>query len=133
MKEPIAESSSSTTANSDSVISEPTSNVVESLIKMKEAIAESSSSASTSNVNEGELINNFLENNPTQLTVYGLFCLQAGLEEQKLCVFFHNNHFNTMFRYLGELYILVTDEGYMDQPGVVWEKLTEVLSLNILL
>ncbi|XP_076948881.1 uncharacterized protein LOC143621299 [Bidens hawaiensis] len=145
MKEPIAESSSSATVNSDSVISEPTSNVVESLKKMKEAIAESSSSASTSNVNEG--IKSFLILCTTKMCpfdfkklikVLDLFssfrgtiacrlrCLQEGLEEQKLCVFFRNNHFNTMFRYIGELYILVTDEGYMDQPGVVWEKLTEV-------
>ena len=29
-----------------------------------------------------------------------LFCLQEGLKERELCVFFRNNHFNTMFKVL---------------------------------
>ncbi|KAK9059411.1 hypothetical protein SSX86_022031 [Deinandra increscens subsp. villosa] len=99
---------------------------------------------------QGELIRNFLKNSANQLTIYGLFCLQDGLKERELCVFFRNNHFNTMFKvgsraikfskfdsfvcYLtssfmqfeGELYILATDQGYLNQPDLVWEKLNEV-------
>lgn len=75
---------------------------------------------------QGELINNFLENNRSQLTFYGLFCLQEGLKERELCVFFRNNHFSTMFKFEGELYLLATDQGYMNQPNLVWEKLNEV-------
>ncbi|KAL6979651.1 hypothetical protein U1Q18_021307 [Sarracenia purpurea var. burkii] len=75
---------------------------------------------------QGELIRNFLKNNASQLTVYGLFCLQDGLKERELCVFFRNNHFNTMFKFGGELYILATDQGYLNQPDLVWEKLNEV-------
>jgi hypothetical protein len=48
------------------------------------------------------------------------------VQERELCVFFRNNHFNTMFRYEGQLYILVTDQGYLHQPGLVWEKLSAV-------
>ncbi|KAL4186678.1 hypothetical protein AMTRI_Chr09g15270 [Amborella trichopoda] len=75
---------------------------------------------------EGELIRNFLKNNASQLTIYGLFCLQEGLKERELCVFFRNNHFSTMFKFKGELYLLATDQGYINQPDLVWEKLNEV-------
>eukprot|EP00258_Populus_trichocarpa_P014458 XP_006368742.2 ubiquitin carboxyl-terminal hydrolase MINDY-2 isoform X2 [Populus trichocarpa] len=75
---------------------------------------------------QGELIGNFLKNNASQLTFYGLFCLQDGLKERELCVFFRNNHFSTMFKYDGELYLLATDQGYINQPDLVWEKLNEV-------
>ncbi|XP_010540434.1 PREDICTED: ubiquitin carboxyl-terminal hydrolase MINDY-2-like isoform X2 [Tarenaya hassleriana] len=75
---------------------------------------------------EGYLIRNFLENNASQLTFCGLFCLQEGLKERELCVFFRNNHFSSMFKYEGELYLLATDQGYLNQPDLVWEKLNEV-------
>ncbi|XP_021803529.1 ubiquitin carboxyl-terminal hydrolase MINDY-1 [Prunus avium] len=75
---------------------------------------------------QGELIRNFLKNNASQLTFYGLFCLQDGLKERELCVFFRNNHFSTMFKINGELYLLATDQGYINQPDLVWEKLNEV-------
>ncbi|KAL2902367.1 Ubiquitin carboxyl-terminal hydrolase MINDY-2 [Bienertia sinuspersici] len=75
---------------------------------------------------QGELINNFLESNANQLTFFGLFSLQDGLKERELCVFFRNNHFSTMFKLEDELYLLATDQGYMNQPDLVWEKLNEV-------
>ncbi|XP_076960410.1 uncharacterized protein LOC143636795 [Bidens hawaiensis] len=75
---------------------------------------------------QGELIRNFLKNSANQLTIFGLFSLQDGLKERELCVFFRNNHFNTMFKLDGELYLLATDQGYINQPDLVWEKLNEV-------
>ncbi|KAK2664695.1 hypothetical protein Ddye_003269 [Dipteronia dyeriana] len=75
---------------------------------------------------QGELIRNFFRNNASQLTFNGLFCLQDGLKERELCVFFRNNHFSTMFKFDGELYLLATDQGYINQPDLVWEKLNEV-------
>ncbi|GAB4856948.1 hypothetical protein Ancab_014866 [Ancistrocladus abbreviatus] len=75
---------------------------------------------------QGELIENFLKNNASQLTFYGLFSLQEGLKERELCVFFRNNHFSTMFKFGGQLYLLATDQGYINQPDLVWEKLNEV-------
>ncbi|KAH7549506.1 hypothetical protein JRO89_XS13G0042200 [Xanthoceras sorbifolium] len=79
---------------------------------------------------QGELIRNFFRNNASQLTFYGLFCLQDGLKERELCVFFRNNHFSTMFKFDGELYLLATDQGYINQPDLVWEKLNEVKLLK---
>ncbi|GKV38193.1 hypothetical protein SLEP1_g46128 [Rubroshorea leprosula] len=75
---------------------------------------------------EGELLRNFLKINASQLTIYGLHCLRNGLKEHELCVFFRNNHFSTMFKFENELYLLATDQGYLNQPALVWEKLNEV-------
>ncbi|VVB12006.1 unnamed protein product [Arabis nemorensis] len=74
----------------------------------------------------GELINKFLNNNRSQLTVTGLSYLQEQVKEDELCVFFRNNHFLTMLKYDGELYQLVTDQGYLTQQDLVWEKLNKV-------
>ncbi|KAG4987279.1 hypothetical protein JHK85_030262 [Glycine max] len=52
---------------------------------------------------QGELIKSFLRNNASQLTFYG-----------------------TMFKFEGELYLLATEQGYINQPDLVWEKLNEV-------
>ncbi|KAL8543812.1 hypothetical protein ACS0TY_004391 [Phlomoides rotata] len=77
-------------------------------------------------IKQGEFIRSFMKNSASQLTVYGLFCLQDQVKEREICVFFRNNHFNTMFKYEGDLYILATDQGYINQPDLVWEKLNEV-------
>ncbi|CAD6335419.1 unnamed protein product [Miscanthus lutarioriparius] len=74
----------------------------------------------------GELIDNFLQTTANQLTVYGLLHLQEGLNESELCVFFRNNHFNTMFKYNGSLYLLATDQGFISQTDLVWQRLDEV-------
>ncbi|KAK2426029.1 ubiquitin carboxyl-terminal hydrolase MINDY-2 [Trifolium repens] len=75
---------------------------------------------------QGELVKSFLMNNASQLTICGLFSLQAGLKERELRVFFRNNHFSTMFKFEGALYLLATDQGYINQPDLVWESLNEV-------
>ncbi|KAJ4912937.1 hypothetical protein Rs2_07558 [Raphanus sativus] len=75
---------------------------------------------------EGEVIKKFLNNNASQLTFPGLFFLEQGLKEGELCVFFRNNHFHTMLKHDNELYILVTDQGYLNERDLVWEKLNEV-------
>ncbi|KAL0324372.1 UNVERIFIED_CONTAM: Ubiquitin carboxyl-terminal hydrolase MINDY-1, partial [Sesamum calycinum] len=53
-------------------------------------------------IKQGEIIRNFLRNSASQLTIYGLFCLQDKVKERELCVFFRNNHFNTMFKVNGD-------------------------------
>jgi len=73
----------------------------------------------------GEICDTFLRQTATQLTYYGLCELHRVLKDNQLCVFFRNNHFSTMFKYKGELYILITDAGFRNEP-TVWEKLDEV-------
>ena len=41
-------------------------------------------------------------------------------------MFFRNNHFNTLFCHKGQLYLLVTDLGFLWERGVVWEALCSV-------
>ncbi|KAL8263972.1 hypothetical protein R6Q59_022102 [Mikania micrantha] len=118
-----------TIVESSSLVS--TANGTEEVVAMSEVDNKVTGFDDTRHVNgptarQGEHIRNFLKNNASQLTIYGLFSLQDGLKERELCVFFRNNHFNTMFKFEGELYILATDQGYLNQPDLVWEKLNEV-------
>ena len=75
---------------------------------------------------KGIIIESFLNETASQLTYFGLLRLYECIKERQLCVFFRNNHFSTLFRINGKLYLLVTDQGYIDEPKVVWELLDEI-------
>ncbi len=68
----------------------------------------------------------FLAVTASQLTYYGLIQLHELVKERELCVFFRNNHFSTMFKLKGQLYCLVTDQGYLGDYTIAWEHLTAV-------
>lgn len=71
----------------------------------------------------GSLIQNFLDHTSHQLTQYGLSVLYQHLAENEMVVFFRNNHFCTLTKHEGLLYLLVTDLGYANVPNIVWEKM----------
>jgi len=73
--------------------------------------------------NEGTIIHQFLESSGHQLTQYGLTVLHSYLKEDQMAVFFRNNHFNSLVKHQGHLYLLVTDIGYASVGNIVWEKL----------
>ncbi|XP_029354802.1 ubiquitin carboxyl-terminal hydrolase MINDY-2 isoform X1 [Echeneis naucrates] len=75
---------------------------------------------------EGIVAEQFLSSTATQLTYHGLCELTATVQEAELCVFFRNNHFSTMIKYKGQLYLLVTDQGFLTEEKVVWESLHNV-------
>ena len=75
---------------------------------------------------EGTIVNDFLSSTSTQLTYSGLTDLHNHVKEGKQCVFFRNNHFATMCKHNGILYLLVTDLGYANVPEVMWEKLDDI-------
>ncbi|KAG5180519.1 hypothetical protein JKP88DRAFT_166628 [Tribonema minus] len=77
-------------------------------------------------LSRGAAIDHFLADTATQLTYHGLARLHAEVPEGSLCVFFRNNHFSTMHKHHGKLYLLVTDYGYANQPTAVWEKLDAI-------
>ena len=77
-------------------------------------------------VREALLSQEFLESNSSQLTVYGLSSLLDNMGDQQLAVFFRNNHFNVLLKSGVGLYILVTDQGYLYEPEIVWEHLSNV-------
>ncbi|KAF6265489.1 hypothetical protein COO60DRAFT_1457089 [Scenedesmus sp. NREL 46B-D3] len=62
----------------------------------------------------------------SQLTPFGLASVAGSLKEHQLAVFFRNNHFNTLFKYEGSVYLLVTDQGYECEADVVWERMDGV-------
>jgi hypothetical protein len=68
-------------------------------------------------------IDHFLQSTAHQLTQHGLHCLHADLAEKSMGIFFRNNHFATITKQEGLLYLLVTDLGYAHTPQIVWEKL----------
>ena len=68
----------------------------------------------------------FLDESASQLTYHGICELNAGMKEGELAVFFRNNHFSTIVKMGGVLYLLVTDQGYLHQGDVVWESLDSV-------
>lgn len=77
-------------------------------------------------VHDALVAREFLESNPSQLTVCGLSALMDGMADQQLAVFFRNNHFNVLLRSGNGLYILVTDQGYLYESDVMWEHLSNV-------
>jgi len=72
------------------------------------------------------VIKEFLEANSSQLTYYGISSLHEGLEDGQLAVFFRNNHFSTLLKHDGRLFVLVTDQGYQNESDIVWETLEAV-------
>ena len=75
---------------------------------------------------EGQTVTEFLSATSTQLTYSGLTELHNYVQEGALCVFFRNNHFATLTKHCGILYLLITDLGYQNVPEVMWEKLDDI-------
>ena len=68
-------------------------------------------------------LHEFLDSSASQSTRGGLQSALSSIKERELVVFFRNNHFSTAFSLNGVLYNLVTDQGYLGEPDVVWEVL----------
>nr|CAD7595448.1 unnamed protein product [Timema genevievae] len=68
----------------------------------------------------------FLEKTASQLTYHGLCELNSALRNDELAVFFRNNHFSTIVKKKNELFQLVTDQGFLHEPRVVWESLSNI-------
>ncbi|XP_012870830.1 PREDICTED: protein FAM63A [Dipodomys ordii] len=77
-------------------------------------------------VTEGLIAEQFLETTAAQLTYHGLCELTAAAKEGELSVFFRNNHFSTLTKHKSHLYLLVTDQGFLQEEQVVWESLHNV-------
>ncbi|SCN62775.1 conserved protein, unknown function [Plasmodium chabaudi adami] len=62
---------------------------------------------------EALIILEFLEVYKTQLTLFGLKLLQENLNANQLVAFFRNNHFNTLFKYNNQLFLLIGDISFL--------------------
>ena len=78
------------------------------------------------NTSEALLAQEFLEDSASQLTYHGLCELHSNLQEDEIAVFFRNNHFSTVVKLNGRILLLVTDQGFLKEPKVVWETLDSV-------
>lgn len=94
--------------------------------QLVEKIISCKQSESSELAGEGIVAEQFLNSTATQLTYHGLCELTSTVQEGELCVFFRNNHFSTMIKYKGQLYLLVTDQGFLTEEKVVWESLHNV-------
>lgn len=95
-------------------------------IKAQEEISASMSDKDRKLLRDGRIIDRFMKQSASQLTDHGLFKLHDFLRDRQLFVFFRNNHFSTIFYHQNQLFVLMTDLGYHDQPHVVWELLESV-------
>ncbi|XP_037556551.1 ubiquitin carboxyl-terminal hydrolase MINDY-2 isoform X2 [Dermacentor silvarum] len=94
--------------------------------QLVERIIINKSSTKPELVTEALLAEAFLERTASQLTYHGLCELNSTLIEDELCVLFRNNHFITLHKRKDRLYQLVTDQGFLNEPDVVWESLINV-------
>lgn len=94
--------------------------------QLVEKIIDYKHSADSSRVSEGLVVEQFLESTATQLSYHGLCELNTTAKEGEISVFFRNNHFSTMIKHKGHLYLLVTDQGFLQEEGLVWESLHNV-------
>lgn len=64
----------------------------------------------------------FMDENPSQLTTYGIRYIEEILVPGSVCVFFRNNHFATLYKQptSGRLFSLVTDRELCGRNGIVW-------------
>lgn len=94
--------------------------------QLVEKIISQRSSESHQLVTEALVAEGFLDRTASQLTYHGLCELSSTLKPDQLCVFFRNNHFCTLYRQKDELFLLVTDQGFLHERNVVWETLNNV-------
>jgi len=84
------------------------------------------SSEDSSKVSASLVAQQFLEESASQLTYHGLCELNNVMREEQLAVFFRNNHFSTMYKHGGSIYLLVTDQGFLKNIDIVWETLDNI-------
>ncbi|THH01689.1 hypothetical protein EW026_g1054 [Hermanssonia centrifuga] len=81
-------------------------------------------------VEDAILIRRFLDSTSSQLTYHGLFTLASSLTPGALVALFRNSHLSVLYKSTNPddnaLYTLVTDQVFMREPSVVWERLEDV-------
>lgn len=81
-----------------------------------------------------EVMQRFLATSSTQLTYHGLFSLSSILAPSSLSALFRNSHLSVLYRRPTtpgttnepQLFTLVTDESFSNEPVVCWESLEDV-------
>mmetsp|Transcript_9575 Transcript_9575/g.14199 ORF Transcript_9575/g.14199 Transcript_9575/m.14199 type:complete len:570 (+) Transcript_9575:63-1772(+) len=121
-------------ADSESSTSEQTSNQCQGTVSLDQQQAIEQEIAdiglkiehASLQISRADVANAFLTSTSHQLTYHGLEQLHAHIGEDAVHVFFRNNHFGTITKHNGILYLLTTDLGYANTPEIVWEKLDSI-------
>ena len=92
---------------------------------VEKIICDKNSSDSTL-VSQSLVAHNFLEESASQLTYHGLCELVSMMKDNELAIFFRNNHFSTIYKHKDEIFLLVTDQGFLKENSVVWETLNSI-------
>ncbi|KXN91759.1 Protein FAM63A [Leucoagaricus sp. SymC.cos] len=84
-------------------------------------------------IEDAIIIRHFLESTSSQLTYHGLFHLAQTLKPHTFYALFRNSHLSVIYKTIeGEnhsdaaLYSLVTDQVFLNEPSIVWERLEDV-------
>ncbi|TFK34546.1 hypothetical protein BDQ12DRAFT_636239 [Crucibulum laeve] len=80
-------------------------------------------------IEDAIVVRRFIQNTWSQLTYYGLFHLASTLDPGALVALFRSSHLSVLYKGEGEdtsLYTLVTDQVFLNEPSVVWERLEDV-------
>ena len=76
------------------------------------------------------VVRHFLETTSSQLTYYGLFTLASTLKPGALVALFRNSHLSVLYKSPqpedSALYTLATDQVFLREPSIVWERLEDV-------
>jgi len=75
------------------------------------------------------IVRRFLDNSQSQLTYHGLFQLAATLAPGSLVALFRSSHLSVLYKSKSDesaLYTLVTDQVFLQEPSVVWERLEDI-------
>ncbi|KAK2467282.1 hypothetical protein APHAL10511_000831 [Amanita phalloides] len=84
-------------------------------------------------VEQAVQIREFLDTTWSQFTYHGLFTLSSVLEPGSLVALFRSSHLSVLYKSTAEvdtngpaLYNLVTDQAFLKEPSVVWERIDDV-------
>ena len=76
------------------------------------------------------VLRSFLDSTSSQLTYHGLFALASELEPGALVALFRNSHLSVLYKSPhpedSALYTLATDQVFLREPSIVWERLEDV-------
>lgn len=76
------------------------------------------------------VVRGFIDSTQSQLTYYGLFTLASTLIPGSLVALFRNSHLSVLFKSPNPedsaLYTLVTDQVFLNESSVVWERIEDV-------
>jgi hypothetical protein len=76
-------------------------------------------------VNDAKIIEDFLRSSRSQITMYGLRMLHEDIKDNLLAILYHNDRYETICKYQGQLFCLGTDkEIFEHESDVIWTRLS---------